>query len=176
MRRGSNKLGRRSLMALLAGLAAVAVVDPRPALALDLDAAKAQGWIGERRDGYVGLVDAAAPAEARALVDQINAERRAAYESVARQNGVPREQVEALAGQKLIARAAPGTFVDPQVAAGRSAGRTSAGPTRPPWAAADGRRPRSSGPCGCAGAACALPRPGDAARSRAGRCPSCATG
>ncbi|GHD59603.1 hypothetical protein GCM10017083_44090 [Thalassobaculum fulvum] len=111
MRRGSKVLGRRSLMTLLAGLATAAALGPRPALALDLDAAKAQGWIGERRDGYVGLVDAGAPAEARALVDQVNAERRAAYESVARQNGVPREQVEVLAGQKLIARAAPGTFV-----------------------------------------------------------------
>jgi uncharacterized protein YdbL (DUF1318 family) len=30
---------------------------------------------------------------------------------VAQQNGVPRDQVEALAGQKLISRAAPGTFV-----------------------------------------------------------------
>ena len=68
-------------------------------------------WTGERRNGYVGRVAAAAPAEARALVDRINAERRNAYDAVARQNGVPRDQVEALAGQKLIARAAPGTFV-----------------------------------------------------------------
>ena len=72
---------------------------------------KGQGWIGERRDGYIGLVAASAPAEAQALVDTVNAERRAAYQSVAEQNSVPRDQVEALAGQKLIGRAAPGTFV-----------------------------------------------------------------
>ncbi|HEY9568162.1 MAG TPA: YdbL family protein [Thalassobaculum sp.] len=111
MRPGSRSLGRRSMVAGLVALATVAVLGVTPALALDLDGAKAQGWIGERRDGYVGLADAAASAEARGLVDQVNAERRAAYESVARQNGVPREQVEALAGQKLIGRAAGGTFV-----------------------------------------------------------------
>lgn len=108
---GPRVLGRRALVAGLAVLATAAAAGTRPALALDLDGAKAQGWIGERRDGYVGLVDAGAPAEARALVDQVNAERRAAYDGVARQNGVPREQVEALAGQKLIGRADAGSFV-----------------------------------------------------------------
>lgn len=111
MRPGSSLPGRRCLLAWLAALSGCIVLGPGPALALDLDAAKAQGWIGERRDGYVGLVDPAAPAEARALVDQINGERRAAYASVAQQNSVPRDQVEALAGQKLIGRAAAGTFV-----------------------------------------------------------------
>ena len=105
------RLGRRTLVTMLVGLAVGAAVGAHPAVALELDAAKAQGWIGERRDGYVGLVDAAAPAEARALVDRINVERRAAYEAVARQNSVPRDQVEALAGQKLIGRAASGTYV-----------------------------------------------------------------
>ena len=109
MRPGSRILGRRTVLAMLATTALVAAAGP--ALALDLDGAKAQGWIGERRDGYVGQVDAAAPADTRALVTQVNAERRAAYEAVAKQNGVPREQVEALAGQKLIGRAAAGTFV-----------------------------------------------------------------
>lgn len=105
------RFGRRVLLTGLASVGAGVLLGGRPALALDLDEAKAKGWIGERRDGYVGLVAATAPAEARALVDQVNAERRAAYDTVAKQNGVPREQVEALAGQKLIARAAPGTFV-----------------------------------------------------------------
>ena len=105
------RFGRRTLVAALAALSAAAAFGAVPALALDLDAAKAKGWIGERRDGYIGLVDPAAPTEAAALVTQVNAERHDAYESVAKQNGVPREQVEALAGQKLIGRAAAGTFV-----------------------------------------------------------------
>lgn len=107
---GPRLPGRRGVLA--AALAAVlTAAGAAPARALDLETAKARGWIGERRDGYVGLVDAAAPAEARALVDQVNAERRAGYQSVAAQNNVPRDQVEALAGQKLIARAAAGSFV-----------------------------------------------------------------
>ena len=105
------RVGRRFLLAAVAGVMASAWLGVTPALALDLDAAKAQGWIGERRDGYIGLASGSAPAEAQALVDTVNAERRAAYQAVAAQNGVPREQVEALAGQKLIGRAAPGTFV-----------------------------------------------------------------
>lgn len=105
------RVGRRFLVVAAAGLLASAWFGIQPALALDLDAAKAQGWIGERRDGYIGLASTAAPAEAQALVDTVNAERREAYQAVAAQNGVPREQVEALAGQKLIGRAAPGTFV-----------------------------------------------------------------
>lgn len=111
MRSGRPFPGRRAVLAALAALAGTGVLHAVPAAALDLDAAKAQGWIGERRDGYVGLVDPSAPAEARALVDRVNAERRQAYENVAQQNEVPRNQVEALAGQKLIARAAPGSFV-----------------------------------------------------------------
>lgn len=78
--------------------------------ALSLEEAKANGWIGERRDGYVGAVDGASP-EAVALATQINDERRAVYTDVADKNGVPLPQVEALAGQKLIDRAAPGTYV-----------------------------------------------------------------
>lgn len=105
------RFGRRALFAAVTSLSMVAALGPVPAQALDLDAAKASGWIGERRDGYIGLVDASAPADASDLVARVNAERREAYESVAKQNGVPREQVEALAGQKLVGRAAPGTFV-----------------------------------------------------------------
>ncbi|MGE0046077.1 MAG: YdbL family protein [Hyphomonadaceae bacterium] len=45
-----------------------------------LDAAKAQGLVGEQADGYVGLVPGAnVPADVRARVDQVNIRRRAAY-------------------------------------------------------------------------------------------------
>jgi len=106
---GRGALGRRVLLAACAAGLAAAVL-PRAAWALDLGEAKRNGWIGERRDGYLGVVDGA-PAEAQALVSQINQERRTAYDSVAASNSVPLNQVEALAGQKLIERAAPGEFV-----------------------------------------------------------------
>lgn len=103
------RLSRRTFLGgAAAGVIALAL--PHAAFALDLATAKANGWVGERRDGYLGLVDGA-PQEARPLVDTINRERREAYEGVAASNAVPLNQVEALAGQKLIDRAAPGTFI-----------------------------------------------------------------
>jgi uncharacterized protein len=104
----AGPLGRRSVLILAA--AAMCAGFPRRAFALDLAQAKAQGWIGERRDGYLGAIDGA-PAEARAVVEQINSERQAAYSDVAASNRVPVNQVEALAGQKLIERAAPGDYI-----------------------------------------------------------------
>ena len=47
------RVGRRFLLAAVAGVLASVWLGVPPALALDLDAAKAQGWIGERRDGYL---------------------------------------------------------------------------------------------------------------------------
>ena len=107
------QFSRRSLLALPAAallVAPAAIWLASGARASDLDDAKAQGWVGERRDGYLGLIEGA-PATAQPLIDRINTERRAAYESVATSNNVPRDQVEALAGQKLIARAKPGEFI-----------------------------------------------------------------
>lgn len=102
-------MSRRLVLGGLLG-AFVTVAMPRLGFALDLASAKASGWVGERRDGYLGVIDGA-PAEARGLVDSINAERREAYNSVAASNSVPLNQVEALAGQKLIDRAASGTYI-----------------------------------------------------------------
>lgn len=102
-------LSRRAILGVLAA-GAVALVAPRPAFAIDLATAMANGWVGERRDGYLGMVDGA-PQEVRSLIDTINQERRDAYNGVAASNGVPLNQVEALAGQKLIERSAPGTYI-----------------------------------------------------------------
>ena len=102
-------MSRRLVLGALVGAFATVAL-PRVSFALDLATAKAKGWVGERRDGYLGLIDGA-PAEARGLVDTINDERRQAYAGVASSNNVPVNQVEALAGQKLIERAAPGTYI-----------------------------------------------------------------
>ena len=98
---------RTRIGALIAVLLAVAV----PAAALDLDAAKAQGLIGERPDGYVEVVDGGAPQDVQALAKNVNAKRRAAYEKVARQNGAPVADVAKIAGKKLIDGARSGTYV-----------------------------------------------------------------
>lgn len=94
----------------MAGLALIgATLAIAPAQAQSLDAARAQGLVGEQPNGYLGVVTPAPGIEA--LVTSINAQRRAAYEGIARDNGVPLAAVEQQAGQNLIDRAAPGTFI-----------------------------------------------------------------
>jgi uncharacterized protein YdbL (DUF1318 family) len=82
-----------------------------PAAAASLDQAKAAGQVGERIDGYLGVVDANAPADVRALVDQVNAERRAKDEQIAQKQSAPLAAVAQIAGKKLVERTPPGQYV-----------------------------------------------------------------
>jgi uncharacterized protein len=82
-----------------------------PAAADSLDEAKAEGQVGERIDGYVGVVDANASGEVRALVDQVNAERKEKYAEIAAERGTSIQAVAQIAGQKLIGRAPGGQYV-----------------------------------------------------------------
>jgi len=82
-----------------------------PAHADALDDAKAAGQVGERIDGYVGVVDANAPASVRALVDQINARREAKYKEIADKQGAPVAAVAQITGKRLIERAPAGQYV-----------------------------------------------------------------
>ena len=80
------------------------------AIAGPLDDAKAAGWVGERLDGYVGIIPGA-PASATALAGGINSKRRNKYQGIAAANGTSLEAIEIMVGQKLIARARPGEIV-----------------------------------------------------------------
>jgi uncharacterized protein len=82
-----------------------------PAEAASLDQAKAAGQVGERIDGYVGVVDAGAPGDVKALVEQINAERKAKYAEIAQKQGAPVAAVAQIAGKKLIERAPKGQYI-----------------------------------------------------------------
>lgn len=82
--------------------------------ALDLDAAKQQGLVGEQTDGYVGAVSASPSAEVKALVADVNAKRRASYAAIASKNGTSVEAVAVLAAQKLVARVPAGQWVGDQ--------------------------------------------------------------
>jgi uncharacterized protein YdbL (DUF1318 family) len=82
-----------------------------PAQAGPLEDAKAAGQVGERIDGYLGVVGSSAPANVVQLVEQVNAERRAKYAEIAQKQGAPAEAVAQIAGKKLIERAAPGEYV-----------------------------------------------------------------
>ena len=97
--------------AALALVAACLLLPAAGAGASALDDAKAAGLVGERPDGYVGLVVASAPAATQALVTDINARRRAHYQEIASKNGTTIEAVSHVAGSKLIARASPGQWI-----------------------------------------------------------------
>ncbi len=79
------------------------------ALALDLKDAKSDGWVGEQFDGYLGVVKTSP--EVVALVDEINAKRRQAYQRIAQKNNLSLEQVALLAGEKAIEKTPAGQYV-----------------------------------------------------------------
>jgi uncharacterized protein YdbL (DUF1318 family) len=98
----------RSILVIILGLF---LVSAQPALAeLSLDAAKAQGLVGERPDGLIAAVKSPS-AEVQQLVSTVNAERLQKYADIAAKNGTAAAQVQALAGKKLIENAPAGTFV-----------------------------------------------------------------
>lgn len=89
----------------------VALLAAGAASALGLDAAKQQGLVGERTDGYVAAVAPAPSADVASLVADVNAKRKAAYAEIAQKNGTDVNSVAALAAKKLIERAPAGAYI-----------------------------------------------------------------
>ncbi|MGQ0665683.1 MAG: YdbL family protein [Nitrospiraceae bacterium] len=83
----------------------------QPLFALTLEDAKAKGLVGERANGYLGLV-AAGSGEAQALMNEVNQKRRQAYEEIARRNGTNISAVETLAGEKAVQNTKHGNYVE----------------------------------------------------------------
>ena len=81
------------------------------AFSAELDQAKSAGLVGERADGYLGLVNEDAPADVVNLVQDVNDKRRAEYRRIASGNDLTLEQVQALAGKKAIERTASGGWI-----------------------------------------------------------------
>lgn len=81
------------------------------AYAVTLQEAKAQGLVGEQRDGYVGLVVTNAPADVAALVQDVNNQRRQRYQQIAQQNGITVQQVAAVAYERAVAATQAGHFI-----------------------------------------------------------------
>ncbi|MEP2827386.1 YdbL family protein [Parvibaculum sp.] len=81
--------------------------------AADLDSAKAQGLVGEKLNGYVGLVTAAPSPDLKKMVDDINLRRRASYQAIADKTaGATLNAVEKLAAEKLISKTPSGQYVE----------------------------------------------------------------
>ncbi|WP_415887512.1 YdbL family protein [Neptuniibacter sp. QD37_6] len=85
-----------------------------PAWAISKDDAKAQGLIGERTNGYLGIVISKPTGDLQSLVDGINKKRRAAYEQGSKKAGVERAVFELRMGQRLQERTPTGQFIQLQ--------------------------------------------------------------
>ena len=97
---------------LLAVLVTFLLIIASPAaFAGALDDARQAGHVGEKADGYIALVNAEAPADVKALVQDINKRRKAKYAELSKKNGVPVDAIEAQMGDKLIKKAAGGTYI-----------------------------------------------------------------
>ena len=106
-------------------LSAPAAAQRDPAYA----AARTSGQIGEKMDGYLGIVGSATP-ELQRLVNDINIKRRAVYAQQARENGVTLEEYALSTGCQLILKTVPGEVY--QAPDGSWQTRTSAPPRRDP--------------------------------------------
>lgn len=101
-----NKRGLSRITAFLFALLLSAT-----AHAVTLQEAKAEGLVGEQRDGYVGLVSGDAPADVRELINQINAERRQRYNQIAQENGITMAQVTTLAYERAVEATQSGHYI-----------------------------------------------------------------
>ena len=91
------------------------------------EAARAAGQIGEKMDGYLGIVSASTPA-LRAMVDDLNIKRKAVYAQKAQAQHATVEEYAFTSGCLLISQTKPGEKY--QAPNGSWATRTSAPPLR----------------------------------------------
>jgi len=78
----------------------------------ELQSLKAAGIIGETSEGFVEIVDGKdAPAEARKLVDEENADRRQLYAILARESSTTPDRVAAQAARRNFERADAGEYL-----------------------------------------------------------------
>jgi len=90
------------LAGAMSAVSAPAVAQRDPAYA----AARAAGQVGEQPDGYLGLVSG--DGDVRAIVNNINIQRKAAYTQKASASGATVEQFAFTSGCNLIGQTRPG--------------------------------------------------------------------
>jgi uncharacterized protein YdbL (DUF1318 family) len=79
------------------------------AQALTLDEAQAQGLLGENASGYLEMTPRG-NADAKALMDDINAKRKAKYQGIANKQNTALENIEKIAGEKIQSKLSAGEF------------------------------------------------------------------
>lgn len=113
MSKSRNFIRKAAAALALAGIVGVGalVAAGSPAVAQSRDpayaAARANGTVGEKMDGYLGFVGSPS-GELKALVDDLNIRRKASYADRARAQGVTIEEFAFTQGCLLIARTVAG--------------------------------------------------------------------
>ena len=109
----NKSISFRKLSFILTLIFCAAFIWPTSVWAIGLQDAKAQGLVGEQANGYLGVVKPAVSADVRALVDDINGQRKQKYQDIARRNDTSLQAVEALAGKKAMEKTPSGQFIKP---------------------------------------------------------------
>ena len=104
------KLIRLALVTAVLALGAATFSPAAHAADPVIERAIASGVVGERADGFLGLVKGSADPEVQRKVNEVNVKRRALYERLSRETGTTVEQVGIITGEKQIAKAAPGHY------------------------------------------------------------------
>lgn len=113
-----NKPGWSMLVTTLFALCAAILLLAQPVQAQtmtlqqamsELPSMKQQGYIGEKQNGYLGVVNERNNAEA--VSSLINDARRAEYTRIAEQNSIAVSDVEAMAGKRAIERTPAGQYI-----------------------------------------------------------------
>ena len=95
---------------LLAIFTTCLLLAAQPVFAIDLQTAKSQGLVGETPAGYLEAVKQPS-AEVKALINDINTQRKQKFKDIAKRNNTSLEAVEQLAGKKAIEKSKPGSYV-----------------------------------------------------------------
>jgi len=108
---GRGKRDAIKFLAVMAIAMAALLWGPVPAHAdAALDSLRANGAVAERFDGYVEVRDANAGANAKAVVNEVNAKRRTLYKKRAKESNVQVSEVGKPFATKIVETAPPGTY------------------------------------------------------------------
>lgn len=105
-------LHRNTKLSFYTALILMMLIITPAAFAQSLEEAKATGLLGEKRDGYIGLVQGSAPPAVVSLVEDVNRQRRERYQQIARENGISVDQVAQLAFNKAVEATRSGHFLE----------------------------------------------------------------
>jgi hypothetical protein len=90
-------------------VAASLLIMSQLSFALTVDEAQSKGLLGENASGYLEMTPRG-NADAEKLMNDINAKRKAKYQSIATKQGTELKNIEQLAGEAIVKKLSAGEF------------------------------------------------------------------